>query len=96
MLRTAASLFFYARFFSRFSAVGLRRRRAQWQPFDDGLHGQTWVVTGASGGIGQAIALGANARGAQVIGVARDARKLAPMQAAPAPPQRHACLPVDH
>ncbi len=95
MLRTAASLFFYARFFSRFSAVGLRKRSALWQPFDDGLHGQTWVVTGASGGIGQAIALGANARGAQVIGVARDARKLAALQAAAAHPERLACWPVD-
>ncbi len=95
MLRAAASLFFYARFFSRFSAVGLRRRSALWQPFTADLRGQTWVVTGASGGIGQAIALGANARGAQVIAVARDVQKLAAVQLAAAHPERLACWPVD-
>lgn len=95
MLRTAASLFFYARFFSRFSAMGLRRRSARWQPFTADLRGQTWVVTGASGGIGQAIALGANARGAQVIGVARDAQKLAAVHAAATFPERLVCWPVD-
>lgn len=95
MLRTAASLFFYARFFSRFSAMGLRRRSAQWQPFTADLRGQTWVVTGASGGIGQAIALGANARGAQVICVARDAYKLSAVHAAATHPERLACWPVD-
>lgn len=37
------------------------------------VSGTTWVVTGASAGIGEAIALEAAARGANVIGVARRA-----------------------
>ncbi len=35
------------------------------------INGTTWVVTGASAGIGEAIATEAHARGARVIGVAR-------------------------
>ena len=41
------------------------------------ISGTTWVVTGASGGIGEAIAAEAAGRGARVIGVARRADVLA-------------------
>lgn len=63
MLRALASLFFYARFFSRFSRMGLRQRQRDWKPYPESLHGQTWLVTGASGGIGAAITRQASERG---------------------------------
>ena len=56
MLRALASLYFYSRFFTRFSRVGLLRRQRDWQAYPERLDGQTWLVTGASGGIGAAIA----------------------------------------
>ncbi|HWT15043.1 MAG TPA: SDR family NAD(P)-dependent oxidoreductase, partial [Patescibacteria group bacterium] len=77
MLRALASLFFYARFFARFSRVGLRRRQRRWQAIPQRLDGQTWLVTGASGGIGAAIARDAHARGARVLAAARSPEKLA-------------------
>ena len=52
MLRALASLFFYARFYGQFSVAGLQRRRADWTPYNQDLSGQTWLITGASGGIG--------------------------------------------
>lgn len=76
MIRALASLFFYTTFYSRFSAAGLERRRRQWQPYTEDLTGQTWLITGASGGLGRAIALAANARGATVLAAARSADKL--------------------
>lgn len=86
MIRALASLFFYTTFYSRFSAAGLERRRRQWQPYAEDLTGQTWLVTGASGGLGRAIALAANARGASVLAAARSAEKLdALVREAPAP-----------
>ncbi len=77
MLRALASLFFYARFFRRFSRVGLQRRQRAWQSYPERLDGQTWLVTGASGGIGAAIAKLAHARGARVLVAARSPDKLA-------------------
>ena len=76
MLRALASLFFYSRFFSRFSRVGLRRRQRAWQAYPERLEGQTWLITGASGGIGAAIAGLAHARGARVLAAARSKDKL--------------------
>jgi dehydrogenase/reductase SDR family protein 12 len=95
MLRAAASLFFYAKFYARFSAAGLARRRAQWTPYDENLAGQTWLVTGASGGLGRAIALAANARGATVLAVARSAEKLAAVRAAASAPDRLLAVTCD-
>ena len=77
MLRALLSALFYARFYTRFSRRGLRRRQAQWQPYAESLHAQVWVVSGASGGIGAAIARLACARGATVWALARSADKLA-------------------
>lgn len=77
MLRALASLFFYAWFFTRFSRVGLRRRQRTWQAYPERLDGQTWLVTGASGGLGAAIAGLAHARGARVLAAARSQDKLA-------------------
>jgi dehydrogenase/reductase SDR family protein 12 len=76
MIRALASLFFYTTFYSRFSAAGFERRRAMWTPYAEDLTGQTWLVSGASGGLGRAIALTANARGATVLAAARSVDKL--------------------
>jgi NAD(P)-dependent dehydrogenase (short-subunit alcohol dehydrogenase family) len=77
MIRALGSLLFYGRFLRSFSALGYRRRSERWQPFDPDYAGQTWLVTGATGGIGRAVALAANAAGARVIAVARSDDKLA-------------------
>lgn len=76
MLKTLASLVFYARFLVPFSVWGHRRRLAARPaaPFD--FRGQRWCVTGASGGIGRAIVLGALRGGAEVHALARDPAKL--------------------
>lgn len=71
MLRSLASLVFYATFYRRFSRAGLERRAAHWQPYPIELDGQRWLVTGASGGIGAAIVRLALTRGAEVIAAAR-------------------------
>ncbi len=76
MLRALLSTVFYARFAHRFSTRGLRERAKGWAPFTPRLRGQTWLVTGASGGIGRAIALAAAAAGATVIACARRAEPL--------------------
>jgi dehydrogenase/reductase SDR family protein 12 len=95
MLRAAASLFFYSKFYSRFSAAGLARRRTQWKPYDENLAGQTWLVTGASGGLGRAIALEANARGATVLAVARSPDKLSAVRAGARTPARLLAVTCD-
>ncbi len=76
MLKTLASLVFYTRFLWPFSALGHGRRVAARPapPFD--FTGQRWCVTGASGGIGRAIVLGALRAGAEVHALARDPAKL--------------------
>jgi dehydrogenase/reductase SDR family member 12 len=71
-----ASLFFYARFLRPFSRIGYRRRARGFDPAPFDLGGQRWVVSGCTGGIGQAIALGAAKAGAQVVGLARSADRL--------------------
>lgn len=74
MKKLLGALVFYARFAVPFSRIG-HRRRVQG-PVAADFSGQRWVVTGATGGIGRAIALGAAARGATVLALARDAGKL--------------------
>ncbi len=95
MLRALASLFFYARFYGQFSVAGLRRRRADWVDYDQDLSGQTWLITGASGGIGRAIALQAHARGATVLAAARNRQKLDALRADAGNSERFEVLPVD-
>lgn len=67
---------FFSRFAYSFSALGYRQRRRQWQEPASDLHDQRWLVTGASGGIGRAVSLGAAKRGADVLAVARNSKKL--------------------
>jgi NAD(P)-dependent dehydrogenase (short-subunit alcohol dehydrogenase family) len=80
MLKSLAALAFYARFAVPFSTLGHRRRLAARPapPFD--FRGQRWWVTGATGGIGRAIALGALSAGAEVHALARDPAKLAALR----------------
>jgi dehydrogenase/reductase SDR family protein 12 len=72
---------FYQRFLVSFSAIGFRGRSLFWPRLDADFSGQTWLVTGASGGIGEAVAAAAAQRGATVIAVARSAEKLARLMA---------------
>lgn len=74
MKKLLGALFFYTRFALPFSRIG-HRRRVQG-PVTADFGGQRWVVTGATGGIGRAIALGASAAGATVLALARDPAKL--------------------
>ncbi len=95
MLRALASLFFYSRFFTRFSRIGLRRRQRDWLAGPQRLDGQTWLITGASGGIGAAISLLAHARGARVLAAARSQDKLAELSRAAGGGKRMLPLRVD-
>jgi dehydrogenase/reductase SDR family protein 12 len=67
---------FYGRFLVSFSALGYRGRSLAWPALRADFTGQTWVVTGATGGIGRAIVEGATRRGATVVAIARNAAKL--------------------
>lgn len=67
---------FYGRFLVSFSAIGYRARSLTWSRLDKEFTGQTWVVTGATGGIGRAAVEGATRRGATVIALARSRDKL--------------------
>lgn len=80
MLNALASLFFYARFFPSFSRWGLKRRARDFKPQAFDFRGQRWVVSGATGGIGRAIALGAAAHGAEVVALGRDLMRLGELE----------------
>lgn len=77
MIKQLGALAFYLRFFRSFSRLGYERCVPSGKRHGFRFEGQRWVVTGASGGIGRAIALGAVRAGAQVVAVARDLAKLA-------------------
>jgi NAD(P)-dependent dehydrogenase (short-subunit alcohol dehydrogenase family) len=62
---------------------------------DADFSGQRWVVSGATGGIGRAIALGAAARGATVLALGRDVRKLDALAAENTGAGRIQLVPVD-
>jgi dehydrogenase/reductase SDR family member 12 len=80
MSRTLASLVFYARFLPSFSRLGYLRK-VRGEPATPGAFaGQRWVVSGASDGIGRAIALGAAAFGARVCALGRNPAKLQALQ----------------
>lgn len=77
---------FYGRFLVSFSAIGYRARALLWQPLQANFGGQTWVVTGATAGIGRAVVEGATRRGATVLALARSREKLDTLvRAAPGP-----------
>jgi dehydrogenase/reductase SDR family protein 12 len=69
-------LAFYARFLLSATQIGFEWRALPPLPKED-WSGKTWLVTGASGGLGRAISERAAANGAHVIAAARSAEKLA-------------------
>ncbi|MEO1676116.1 MAG: SDR family NAD(P)-dependent oxidoreductase, partial [Pseudomonadota bacterium] len=64
-----------------FTNIGFQLRQFKWHEPRLDFAGQTWVVTGASEGIGAAIARTAALAGATVIVVARSADKMNALQA---------------
>jgi dehydrogenase/reductase SDR family protein 12 len=88
MIRTLGSLLFYSRFLRSFSALGYRRRARSWPDFAPDFSDQRWLVTGATGGIGRAVALAACRSGAEVLAVGRSAEKLQRLQDQAAGPGR--------
>jgi dehydrogenase/reductase SDR family protein 12 len=77
---------FYGRFLVSFSAIGYRVRALSWQALPASFGDQTWIVTGATAGIGRATVEGATRRGATVLALARSREKLdALVRGAPGP-----------
>ena len=70
------ALTFYARFAPSFTRIGYLARGLPLRSGGKSLAGQSWLVTGATAGIGRALALGAARRGSRVVAVGRDAEKL--------------------
>ena len=68
---------FYARYTPSFTVLGYWWRSLFWSRLKPDFTGQTWLVTGASGGLGRAIADMALEAGATVIAAARNPAKLA-------------------
>ncbi|WP_374654075.1 SDR family NAD(P)-dependent oxidoreductase [Phenylobacterium sp.] len=68
---------FYGRFAPSFTAAGFIARGLPLRPIGRAFSGQTWLVTGATGGIGKSIAIGAAKRGATVYVVGRNGEALA-------------------
>lgn len=67
---------FYGRFTPSYTQIGYRTRALLWRVLKPDFAGQTWLVTGASGGLGRFMALEAARLGATVIAVARNQSKL--------------------
>ena len=88
MIRALGSLLFYGRFLRSFSALGFQRRSENWDAFEPDFSSQTWMITGATGGIGRTAALTASAAGATVLAVARSADKLAALRDEAEVPER--------
>lgn len=75
-------IMFFSLFWPSFTRLGFEARRHAWGPQTGDLDGQTWLVTGASAGIGREIALTAASAGARVVAVARRADPLRTLAAA--------------
>jgi dehydrogenase/reductase SDR family protein 12 len=93
MLKKVAG--FYGRFLVSFSAIGYRARALRWQPLPGNFKGQTWIVTGATAGIGRATVEGATRRGATVLALARSREKLDALVRSSTGPGRVIPLVVD-
>jgi dehydrogenase/reductase SDR family protein 12 len=70
------AMVFYGRFLPSYTQIGYRVRSLLWRDPKADFTGQTWLVTGASGGLGRFIALEAARLGASVIAVARNQARL--------------------
>jgi len=73
-------MYFFTRFAYSFSALGYRQRRLLWKNRPRDFRDQRWLVSGASGGIGRAIAAGAADGSAEVLALSRSADKLADLK----------------
>ncbi len=73
---------FFGRFLPSFTRIGYSFRRLFWQPLRLDAQDQTWLITGASGGLGAAMTHAAAHAGARVLAVARSRDKLEAMRAA--------------
>jgi dehydrogenase/reductase SDR family protein 12 len=67
---------FYTRFTPSYSKIGYLARGLFLRNYSRSYEGQNWIVTGASGGIGEAIVKEGVRGGAHVVAVARDESKL--------------------
>ena len=96
-MQLVGALNFYARFTPSFSRLGYLWRRRGWVALQPAFAGQTWLVTGASAGIGRAIARAAAGGGATVLAVARSRDRLASLGEGldPAAASRIHPLPAD-
>lgn len=94
MKKALGAMLFYGRFALPFSRIGFRRRVGA-PGLDADFSGQRWIVSGATGGIGRAIALGAALRGATVLALGRDVKKLDALAADAAGPGKIQPVPVD-
>ena len=81
MLDVLKGLNFFTRFSYSFSALGYRQRSLLWSDYRADFRDQTWLVSGASGGIGRAIASAAADGRAEVMALARSAAKLEDLEA---------------
>lgn len=66
------TLKFYVRFTPSFTRIGYMARLLPFRPISGNFSGQRWLVTGATGGIGKAVALMAAKKGAEVFAVGRN------------------------
>jgi NAD(P)-dependent dehydrogenase (short-subunit alcohol dehydrogenase family) len=78
------SVNFYGRFAPSFTRVGYIARGLPFRPVRADYSGQTWLVTGATGGLGRATALRAVRKGAAVYAVGRNVAALDSLQTAAA------------
>lgn len=72
----ALALAFYLRFLPSFTQPGYAVRRWAWRKESLDFSGQHWLITGASAGLGRALAVAAAAAGARVTAVARASDRL--------------------
>ncbi len=75
-MSTSNGIKFFAGKLPSFSAIGYFARKIKTRPFLPDYSGQTWLITGASDGIGAAMAQEAALAGARVITVARSQDKM--------------------
>lgn len=75
------SVNFYARFAPSFTRIGYVARGLPFRPVRADYAGQTWLITGATGGLGRAAAVKAVAKGAVVYAVGRNTKALDALRA---------------